>query len=506
MSETGVKSVVIVGGGTAGWMTAAALARTLGGQVSVRLIESDAIGRVGVGEATVPHIALFNNLLGIDEVEFIRKTHGTFKLGIQFNDWLRRGDSYVHGFGTTIGHPLGLMPFHQYWIKANQTGRAKPIGAYSLHTMAAPRNKFMTSASDVSRNSPLADIGYAYHIDAMVYSRYLRDYAEARGVTRTEGKVREVKLRADNGFVESVQLESGEVIAGDLFVDCSGFRGLLIEQALHTGYTDFNDWLPCDRAVVTRSENPGPLPPYTRANAQPAGWQWRIPLQHRTGDGYVYSSAQISDDEATATLLANVEGKTLCDPFILRFTAGMRRKIWNRNVVAIGLSSGFMEPLESTSIHMIQVGITKLLQLFPREGFSPVLIERYNEQIRFDVERIRDFLILHYHATERDDTPFWNHCREMKVPQTLQDNIDLFADSGRYFRNAEELFGELDWVQVFLGQGIMPRSYHPMVDQVPDADLYRFIDGVERTVADCVQAMPTHQAFVDRYCAIEAPA
>lgn len=505
MSGTSIRNIVIVGGGTAGWMTAAALARTVGKQASIRLVESEAIGTVGVGEATVPHLKLFNNLLGIDEIEFIRKTRGTFKLGIQFNDWLRAGHTYVHGFGTVIGHELGLMPFHQYWIKANAAGRASLIGNYSLHTVAAPRNKFMVSASDVSRNSPLADIAYAYHFDATVYAGFLREYAEARGVQRTEGKVTEVKLRPEDGFVESVRLENDEILSADLFIDCSGFRGLLIEQALHTGYNDFNDWLPCDRAVAIRTENTGPLPPYTRATARPAGWQWRIPLQHRTGDGYVYSSAHVSDDEAAATLLGSIEGKPLCDPFMLRFTAGMRRKLWNRNVVAIGLASGFMEPLESTSIHMIQMGITRLLELFPREGFNPVLAKRYNEQIRFDVERIRDFLILHYHATERNDTPFWDHCREMTVPDTLKDKLALFADSGRFFRNADELFGELDWVQVMLGQGIVPKSYHPLVDQLPEVDLYKFIAGVERTVADCVEAMPTHQAFIDRCCAVEAP-
>lgn len=506
MTDPSVRNVVIVGGGTAGWMAAAALARTFGRELSVRLVESEAIGTVGVGEATVPHLKLFNNLLQIDEIEFIRTTRATFKLGIQFRDWRRIGESYIHGFGMSIGRSLGLMPFHQYWIKAMQAGRAGPIGDYSIHTLAAPRGKFMVSASDAPPTSPLADIAYAYHFDATLYAHFLREYAEARGVRRIEGKVREVKLRPDDGFVESVVLEDGEILAGELFVDCSGFRGLLIEQALHTGYDDFNDWLPCDRAIAVRTECSGNPPPFTRATAQAAGWQWRIPLQHRTGDGYVYSSAHISDDEAAATLLRNIEGRPLCDPFQLRFTAGMRRKLWNRNVVAIGLASGFMEPLESTSIHMIQAGISKLLSLFPRRGFSPVLAERYNAQSKFDVERIRDFLILHYHATERDDTPFWNQCRTMAVPRTLQDNIDLFADSGRFYRNAEEMFAEVSWVQVMLGQGIVPRSYHPMVDQVPDEDAYRFIDSVGRTIADCVEAMPSHQAFIDRFCAVEAVA
>ena len=506
MTESCIRNIVIVGGGTAGWMTAAALARNFGREISIRLVESAAIGTVGVGEATVPHLKLFNNLLGIDEIEFIRRTRATFKLGIQFNDWRRPGDSYIHGFGNTIGRSLGLLSFHQYWIKAARAGRAGPLGDYTIHTLAAPRGKFMVSATDVPPISPLADIGYAYHMDTTLYAPFLREYAEARGVRRIEGKVAEVKLRPDDGFVESVVLEGGEVIAGELFVDCSGFRGLLIEQALHTGYIDFNEWLPCDRAIAVRTESDGAPPPFTRATAQAAGWQWRIPLQHRTGDGYVYSSAHISDDEATATLLRNIQGRPLCEPFQLRFTAGTRRKLWNRNVVAIGLSSGFMEPLESTSIHMIQTGISWLLNLFPRKGFSPLLAERYNAQLKFHTECIRDFLILHYHATEREDTPFWKQCRHMTIPQSLQDNIDLFADSGRFYRNSEELFAEISWVQVMIGQGIVPRSYHPLVDQVPDADLYRFIADVGRVMADCVEVMPTHQAFIDRHCAVEAAA
>ncbi len=502
MAESCIRNVVIVGGGTAGWMTAAALARTFGDQLAVRLVESSEIGTVGVGEATVPHLKLFNNLLQIDEIEFIRRTSATFKLGIQLNDWHHLGDSYIHGFGTTIGRGLGLLPFHQYWLKAARAGRAGPLGDYTVHTLAAPRGKFMPSASDVPPDSPLADIPYAYHMDTTRYALFLREYAEARGVRRTEGKVAEVKLRPDDGFVESVVLEGGEVVAGDLFIDCSGFRGLLIEQALHTGYIEFKDWLPCDRAVAVRTESVGAPPPFTRANAQAAGWQWRIPLQHRIGNGHVYSSAHISDDEATATLLRNIQGRPLGEPFQLRFTAGTRRKLWNRNVVAIGLSGGFMEPLESTGIHLIQMGITRLLGLFPRDGFDPVLSERYNAQLKFDTERIRDFLILHYHATEREDTPFWQQCRHMSVPQSLQDNIDLFADSGRFFRNAEELFAEISWVQVMIGQGIVPRSWHPLVEQVPDDDLYRFVADVGRVMAQCVDAMPSHQAFIDRHCAI----
>jgi tryptophan halogenase len=486
-------------------MAAAALARVLGPSLSVRLIESELIGIVGVGEATVPHIKAFNNLLRIDEADFVRRTQGSFKLGIQFVDWGRLGDTYVHGFGTSIGPQLGLLPFHQYWIKARRAGRAKEIGAYTLNTVAAPRGKFMVSASDVPKDSPLSNIAYAYHYDAALYARYLRSYAEPLGVRRTEGIVEQVLLHPESGFVESLRLKSGEVIAGDLFIDCSGFRGLLIEEALHTGYLDFTHWLPCDRALAVPCEKVGPPTPYTRSTAREAGWQWRIPLQHRTGNGYVYSSRRLSDDEAAATLLANLDGRALAEPRLLRFTTGRRKKVWNRNVVALGLASGFLEPLESTSIYLIQTGIAKLLELFPREGFDEVLVERYNARSAFEFDRIRDFLVLHYHATERDDTPFWNQCRTMSIPPELQANIDLFRDSGRFYRNADELFADISWIEVMLGQRIEPRAYHPLVDQVPAEDVYRFVDGVGQTIERCVDAMPTHQAFIDRYCAAVPP-
>ncbi|MCW0462120.1 Flavin-dependent tryptophan halogenase RebH [Xanthomonas sacchari] len=496
-----LRNLVIVGGGTAGWMAAAALARVLGPDYRITLIESEQIGIVGVGEATVPHIKAFNNLLGINEAEFVRHTQGSFKLGIEFADWQRPGTSYVHGFGTEIGHPLGLLPFQQYWFKQALAGKAKPLGAYTLNTVAAKRDRFMTSATDVPPNSPLANIAYAYHFDAALYAGFLRRYAEQRGVTRREGIVEEVQLHPESGDVRAVRLASGEAIAGDLFIDCSGFRGLLIEQALHTGYHDFSHWLPCDRALAVPCAKVGPPTPYTRATARAAGWQWRIPLQHRTGNGYVYCSAHISDDEAAATLLANLDGPALADPRPLRFVTGRRKQVWNRNVVALGLASGFMEPLESTSIHLVQSGISKLLELFPREGISPVLVRRYNERIAFEFDRIRDFLLLHYHATERDDSAFWRHCRSMPITPELQETLALFRDSGRFYRNGEEMFAEISWVQVMVGQGILPRAYHPLVDQVPQADLERFMASVEQTIGHCADAMPPHQAFIDRYCA-----
>jgi tryptophan halogenase len=499
-----LKRIVIVGGGTAGWMAAAAFSKLLGRDYSIDLIESEEIGTVGVGEATVPHLKLFNQVLEIDEIEFIKQVQGTFKLGIEFVDWGKPGDRYVHGFGT-IGHDLGLLPFHQYWLRGHLAGQAAGIGEYSLNTVAAPRGRFMASANDVPSNSPLANIAYAYHFDAGLYARFLRRYAEARGARRTEGKVVDVALKPENGFIDTVRLDNGKTLAGDLFIDCSGFRGLLIEQALKSGYDDWTQWLPCDRALAVPCESVSSPTPFTRSTARPAGWQWRIPLQHRVGNGYVYSSSHVSDDEAAATLLRNLDGRALADPKPLRFVTGMRRKLWNRNCVALGLAGGFMEPLESTSIYLIQSGIARLISLMPDQGFSPELADRYNSQARFEYERIRDFLILHYCATTRNDSSFWDYCRTMSVPDGLKRVMDLFRDSGRFYRDAEEMFATTSWVQVMLGQGIVPRSYHPVVDQMPARDLAEFLEGVRRVIASCVDAMPTHAQFIARHCQAAAP-
>jgi tryptophan halogenase len=502
MNGSKVKNIVIVGGGTAGWMTAAACSKVLRGDYSIRLIESEEIGTVGVGEATVPHLKVFNNMLEIDEVDFVKRTQGTFKLGIQFVDWARIGDSYIHGFGT-IGHDIGMVAFHQYWLKAFQAGMATDIGDYSLCTAAAPRGKFMGSATDVPPQSPLANIAYAYHFDAGLYAKFLRSYAEARGVRRTEGKVVNTAQRAD-GFIESVTLASGEIIAGDLFIDCSGFRGLLIEQIYHAGYDDWSHWLLCNSAVAVPCENVGAPTPYVRCTARSAGWTWRIPLQHRTGNGYVYSNKHISDDEAASSLLSYLDGRALADPRVLRFTAGRRKKSWIKNCVAIGLSSGFLEPLESTSIFLIQSGIMRLLSLFPDQEFSDAVIDRYNDQAAFEIERIRDFIILHFCATERDDSPFWNYLRTMELPESLRENIRLFRDSGRFFRNAEEMFAVTSWVQVMIGQRIWPQKYHPLVDRMSDDDLRKYVGDVKNVIASCVEVMPPHEAFIARHCAAGA--
>jgi tryptophan 7-halogenase len=497
-----IQDIVIVGGGTAGWMTAAALSKVLNNAYRIRLVESDEIGIVGVGEATIPMIKLYNQALDLDEADFVRQTKGSFKLGIEFRDWGRIGDDYVHGFGK-IGQDLGLVSFYHYWLKLHHAGKAAPLEEYSINTAACRHRKFMHAVTD-RPNSPLADIAYAYHFDAGLYSQFLRRYAEARGVQRIEGKVVDVQLHGETGFVESVQLDRGERIAGQLFIDCSGFRGLLIEQALQTGYIDWTHWLPCDRALAVPCENAaGGITPYTRATARSAGWQWRIPLQHRIGNGYVYSSQYISDDEAAATLLANLDGKPLDTPRPLRFVTGKRRKFWNRNVIAVGLSSGFMEPLESTSIHLIQSAIARITAFFPHAGFDAADIDTFNAHSDFEFDRIRDFLIAHYHATERDDSPFWDYCRTMSIPDSLRQRLELFRSNGRIFREGNEMFAEVSWLQVLHGQRVAVNGYHPLVDVYPEAKIEGFLEGVRGVIAKCVEVMPTHDAFIARHCAIQ---
>ena len=483
-------------------MAAAALARTLQASCAIQLIESDDIGTVGVGEATVPHLRAFNDTLRIDEVEFVRAVRGTFKLGIQFVDWGSVGSRYLHGFGE-IGHAFRGLPFHQFWTKLQLQGKARDLGEYSLNTAAAPAGRFMSGAADAPAGSPLARIAYAYHFDAGLYANYLRRYAEARGVRRTEGEVVDVRLRADGG-IESLTLKHGARISGDLYIDCSGFRGLLIEQALKTGYDDWTRWLPADRAVAVPSEKTEAATPYTRATARSAGWQWRIPLQHRTGNGYVYSSAYLADDAAADTLLANLDGRPLAEPRILRFTTGRRRKMWNRNCIALGLASGFLEPLESTSIYLIQSGIARLIEMLPDRNMSPALQDRYNAEAAFEIERIRDFLILHYNATARRDSEFWKYCAHMEIPARLAEVIRLFRDSGRFYRDSDEMFALTSWVQVMVGQHIMPTGYHPLVDTASDAELAELERSVRGVVANCVAAMPAHEQFIERCC--QAPA
>jgi tryptophan halogenase len=498
-----VRSIAIIGGGTAGWMCAAAVSKSFERKIDVVLVESEEIGTIGVGEATVPHLSVFNALLGIPEAEFVRAVQGTFKLGIQFNDWNKIGDSYIHGFGT-MGRDLGLMPFHQYWLKARGLGQAKDIGVYSLNTLAPVADKFMTPPSDAPRNSPLAEIAYAYHFDAGRYAQYLRRLAEAQGARRIEGKVVSVQQSSDTGFVESVTLQSGDTIAADLFLDCSGFRSLLLGGTLGVEFDDWTHWLPCDRALVAPCEKVGPATPYTRSTAHKFGWQFRIPLQHRTGNGHIYSSQFGSDDEAAEILLRTLDGPALGDPRMLKFRTGMRKKLWDKNVIAIGLAGGFIEPLESTAIYLIQQGINRLMQLFPTAGCDPALQRVYNDESTFEYERIRDFIILHFHATKRNDSEFWNYVRTMSIPDTLKRHVELFAANGQFIRNGNELFGLTSWVQVMLGQGIYPRTYHPAVDWVADPDMLAMVGHVEKVIASNVQLMPQHEDFVRRCCAAEA--
>ena len=508
MTQKKLETIVIVGGGTAGWMTAASLARILQNKYTIRLVESDEISTVGVGESTIPMISRFNAILGINEDEFMRETKATFKLGIEFVDWGHIGERYMHGFGK-FGQDLWTVDFYQYWLKMQRAGKAPGLENYSINRMAAKAHKFMRPPADMP-NSPLSEINYAFHLDAGLYARYLRKYSEGLNVQRTEGKVVTVELRADNGHVDAVVMENGERITGDLFIDCSGFRALLIEGALQTGFDDWSDYLPCDRAwavpCASLAGGQAALPPYTRATARPAGWQWRIGLQHRTGNGHVYSSAHMSDDEAAAILMNSLDGAALAEPRMLRFKAGKRKQVWNKNVVAIGLSSGFLEPLESTSIHLIQSTVARLVTFFPDAGFDQVDIDAFNRQCDVEVERIRDFLILHYHATRRTDTPFWDRCRTMEVPANLRRKMDLWQSHGRLVRDDNELFAEVGWLQVLQGQGMAPGGYHPLADLLTEAEAGGFLDQIAGVVKKCVDVMPTHQEFIAAVVAAAAPA
>ena len=498
MANELVKDIVIVGGGTAGWMVASALSKVLNKKCKIRLIESNEIAAIGVGEATIPMIKLFNKVLELDEDEFMRETQATFKLGIEFVNWGRQGDSYIHGFGT-LGQALWTVDFHQYWLKMYLQGRAPDLEAYSVNRVACRDGKFMRAAIDMP-NSPLADIVHAFHFDASLYAKYLRKYSEARGVQRTEGTIVRVEQRERDGFIDAVVMENGERIAGELFVDCSGFRGLLIEETLKTGYEDWTHWLPCDRAITVPCRSVDDLTPYTRSTAHSAGWQWRIPLQHRIGNGHVYCSKFMSEDEATAILLGNLDGPRLAEPRQLRFVTGKRKKFWNKNCVAVGLSGGFMEPLESTSIHLIQSVIAKLITFFPSKCFSAVDIEEFNAQADFEFTRIRDFIILHYKQTDRDDSPFWRQCRDMDIPDTLQHKIDVYRSHGRIFRESNELFSEVGWLQVMHGQGVRPRGYHPLVDLLSDEEVNAYLASVQGVIRKCVDVMPTHSDFIAQHC------
>ncbi len=491
--------IVIAGGGTAGWMTAAALSRLLSnGETRITLVESEEIGTVGVGEATIPPINMFNRLLGIDENDFIRQTQATFKLGIEFDGWLREGHAYLHPFGE-YGRDINAVKFYQFWLKLRALGHdVGGIEEYCLSAMAARLGRF--APPDPDPNTVQSSLAYAFHFDAGLYAAYLRRFSEARGVVRQEGKIARVEQHAEDGFLRSLMLQDGREIAGDLFIDCTGFRALLIGETLGVPYHDWSHWLPCDRALAVPSQRVSDPVPYTRATARPAGWQWRIPLQHRTGNGHVYCSGFMGEDEAADLLLSNLEGPAEADPRPLRFKTGRRAEFWSRNVVAIGLSGGFMEPLESTSIHLIQAGISKLIALLPDKRFAPVERETYNRLTAMQFDQIRDFIILHYKATERSG-PFWDYVRTMTIPDSLAAKIDLFRSKGRIFRLEDELFGEANWLSVLMGQGIEPASWDPMADTISMDSIKQTAGGLRRAIRETAVRLPAHQAYIDRFCA-----
>lgn len=492
-----IKNIVIVGGGTAGWMSAALLARVLIRDYQITLIESDDIGTIGVGEATIPPIQLFNNLLGLNEAEFIKQTKGTIKLGIQFENWGKVGDSYMHAFGN-VGRDLGFTHFHHYWLRAKSLGITNDFWDFSFNYQAAKKNLF--NKLDRIPDSPLQGLVYAYHFDAGLYARYLRSFSEKAGVKRIEGKITSVNQNSETGFVESVVLESGESFSGDLFIDCSGGRALLIEQTLQTGFENYGDRLFCDRAVAIPCESINPITPYTRSIAHQFGWQWRIPLQHRIGNGMVYSSEHVSDDQALQTLLKNLDGKPLADPNFIKFNIGRRKQQWNKNVVSIGLSSGFLEPLESTSIHLIQQGITRLVKHLPARKIEQSEIDEYNRQSQYEFEKIRDFIILHYYANQRSDSDFWIRCQTMTIPDSLRHKIELFKRTGKLFREQDELFSEVAWHQVLMGQNIVPDSYHPLAESISKEQLLEFLQNLKVIIARGVGLLPTHEEFIRQYC------
>ena len=490
MSAEKVQNVVVVGGGTAGWTAAASIARLIGVNLNVTLVESDAIGTVGVGEATIPPFRTLHRLLKIDEAEFLSRVQGTIKLGIQFENWRQVGHDYIHSFGFT-GQGCWAAGFQHFWLKAKALGFAEDYGRYAPELMAAKAGRFGLLQQD--------GLSYAYHLDATSYAKYLRELAEKDGVTRVEGKIVEVR-QAESGDISEVVLDSGKAVKGDLFIDCSGFRGLLIEQALKTGWEDWGHWLRSDRAVALQTESVAPPPPYTRATARSCGWQWKIPLQNRVGNGLVYSSAFLSEDEATKLLLDNVEGRPITEPRTLRFRTGRRLRQWNRNCVALGLASGFLEPLESTSIHLIQNSIIRLIKLFPSGESYQAEIDQFNREVKTEIEYIRDFIILHYHLTQRADTPYWDDCQKMTVPETLSHKLQLFGSGGKIFRDNNELFSETSWIAVMVGQGLVPAAYHPFADNLDDRALKDLMARVRGGIAQLVERQPAHRAYLDRLC------
>ena len=491
MQNRKIHKVLIAGGGTAGWMTAATLAKLIGKTLDIRLVESEEIGTVGVGEATIPTLITFHELLKVKEQDFLKAVQATFKLGISFENWRDLGEDYIHSFGWA-GKDSWAAGFQHFWLKGKHMGISGEYGEYCNEWLAAKRSRFAVL--------PNNKLNYAYHIDASLYAKFLRGIAEEHGAVRQEGLIEQVEQDPESGFITGIRLRSGQLLEGDLFIDCTGFRGLLIDQALNIGYEDWGHWLPCDRAVAVQTEATAPPIPYTRSIAREAGWQWRIPLQHRVGNGLVFSSGHWSEDEAVNQLLGNIRGKRLTEPRVIRFRAGQRRGHWHKNCVAVGLSSGFIEPLESTSIHLIQRSLIRLMQMFPYDGIRQPDVDEFNSQMNFEIDNVRDFIILHYHVTDRADTEFWRQCREMSIPDSLTHRIELFKQAGRVFKVPTELFGETSWIQVMLGQGLEPEQYHPIVNMMTDDELTKFLNGIQGSVDKLVGQLPEHQRFIDYYC------
>lgn len=502
--QSAIRNIVIVGGGSAGWMTAAALSSLLPPQaVQITLIESEQIGTIGVGEATIPDVINFNAMLGISEQDFLRATNGTFKLGIEFVNWGRIGEAYFHPFGPH-GVDMQGIDFHQFWMRYRQSNPTSEIETFSLSAVAAKQFKFAMPQNDP--RSVLSQLRYAYHFDATAYARFLRAYAEERGAKRIEGKIIDSTLVGDTGFVESVTLESGETIQGDLFFDCSGFRALLLGQKLGVAFKDWSHWLPCDTAQTIACERTGPLLPYTKSTAKTAGWQWRIPTQHRTGNGHIYASDMISDAAAIESLLGDLDGAAKGEPRRIKFRTGHREKFWEKNCIAVGLSGGFLEPLESTSLFLIQEGISKFISLFPSADMPDTVRDEYNRQLQKKFEQVRDFIILHYKATQRDDTEFWNYCRNMSIPDSLTQKMELFQEAGRIFRYEDELFTRPSWVAVMVGQNLMPRTVDPIVDSLNEQEIARSLGSMQSAMMAASQKMETHESFLKKYAWATAPA
>ncbi len=493
MNHKPIQKIVIVGGGTAGWISASSLARVLPkDQYDITLVESDQIGIIGVGEATIPPIQDVHKMLGVNEADFVRSTEASFKLGIEFKNWSSKGSSYFHPFGQ-YGREFDSVSFHQYWLRARSLGFEGDLSEFSLGEKMAKAGKFVPSSQDPQ--SVLSTMGYAYHFDASLYAKFLRRIAEGMDVTRTEGKVVDVRLASDSGHIESIQLESGQSIEGDLFIDCTGFASLLIGKTLGVEFEDWSHLLSANRAVAVPSENVGKTKPYTQSIAHEAGWQWRIPLQHRTGNGFVFSDKYLSEDEATHTLLNNLEGEALAEPRVLKFKTGRRTQAWQKNCIAVGLSAGFIEPLESTAIHLVQTMIARLLQIFPQDGFQTADIDEFNQQFCREYDMVRDFIVLHYHLNQRSE-PLWKNAREMPIPESLSHKMRLFAAHGRFFERQDDLFKKASWLAVMMGQGISPRSYDPVADRKPEAGLAQWLNGIQTAYKGAVEAMPEHDEFL----------